>query len=221
MNCISEKKAEPKAKRLFEETEVLYLRKANQIHKYFVDKFADGNDDCKPIYIELDDLKELKAICEQIIKESSLAVNILKGGWGSIFQKKDKKVKLGKPDYEEKTFRPLEEKCLSELKAGDCYFANEGNTLRYIEEIEDKGDEVRIAYQELYLGKEIEDKSLAEKLLPTQEGFFFGSTDYDEWYLADLKSYIEQVDEIIKDHQALIGSGVKDWDIDYYYQASW
>lgn len=30
-------------------------------------------------------------------------------------------------------------------------------------------------------------RDLAEELLPTTEGFFFGSTDYDEWYLQDLK----------------------------------
>ncbi|HUS49320.1 MAG TPA: hypothetical protein VMZ91_04100, partial [Candidatus Paceibacterota bacterium] len=31
------------------------------------------------------------------------------------------------------------------------------------------------------------DKEKAEELLPTQSGFFFGSTDYDEYYLEDLK----------------------------------
>ena len=30
-----------------------------------------------------------------------------------------------------------------------------------------------------------------EDLLPTQSGFFFGPTEYDEWYYSDLKETIE------------------------------
>lgn len=40
-------------------------------------------------------------------------------------------------------------------------------------------------------GKYIKDSSVAEELLPTQSGFFFGSTDYDEWYLNDIKETIK------------------------------
>ena len=36
------------------------------------------------------------------------------------------------------------------------------------------------------------DHSLAEKLLPTQSGFFFGSTAYDEWYFKDVEFVLEQ-----------------------------
>jgi hypothetical protein len=36
------------------------------------------------------------------------------------------------------------------------------------------------------------DHSLAEKLLPTQAGFFFGSTDYNEWYFKDVEYVLEQ-----------------------------
>ena len=38
----------------------------------------------------------------------------------------------------------------------------------------------------------------AEKLLPTQGGFFFGSTEYDEWYLHDCKSTVEQLDRALR-----------------------
>ena len=44
-------------------------------------------------------------------------------------------------------------------------------------------------------GKTIKDSSLAKELLPTAEGFFFGSTDYNEYYYQDLvntKKIIEQ-----------------------------
>ena len=37
---------------------------------------------------------------------------------------------------------------------------------------------------------------LADKLLPTMNGFFFGSTDYDEYYYDDVK----QVFEYCKNH---------------------
>lgn len=32
----------------------------------------------------------------------------------------------------------------------------------------------------------LEDNDLAETLLPTQGGFFFGTTDYDEWYFENV-----------------------------------
>lgn len=35
--------------------------------------------------------------------------------------------------------------------------------------------------------KVLENKNLANKLLPTVSGFFFGSVEYDEWYFKDLE----------------------------------
>lgn len=43
-----------------------YWRKANAIHKWFVDTFVDGEDDCKPIYCDIDELKELLKKCIKI-----------------------------------------------------------------------------------------------------------------------------------------------------------
>lgn len=36
----------------------------------------------------------------------------------------------------------------------------------------------------------LEDHSLAEKLLPTMSGFFFGGTDYDEYYFEDVRQVL-------------------------------
>ena len=36
-------------------------------------------------------------------------------------------------------------------------------------------------------------------MLPTIEGFFFGSTNYDQWYIEKLKETVEQVERILKD----------------------
>ena len=41
------------------------------------------------------------------------------------------------------------------------------------------------------VGKTVIDTSLAEALLPTASGFFFGGTDYDEYYVKDLEYTIE------------------------------
>ena len=62
-------------------------------------------------------------------------------------------------------------------------------------------------------GKIIEDDSVACELLPTTEGFFFGSTDYDQWYLEDIESTIEQIAKILE---------TTDFDTEYViYEASW
>lgn len=43
----------------------------------------------------------------------------------------------------------------------------------------------------------IDDPTVAMKLLPTQSGFFFGDTLYDDHYLEIIKSTIRQIDEIL------------------------
>ena len=46
----------------------------------------------------------------------------------------------------------------------------------------------------------LDDHSLADTLLPTQSGFFFGSTNYDEWYYRDLEDTIRILENIIDTH---------------------
>lgn len=57
-----------------------------------------------------------------------------------------------------------------------------------------------------------DDHSLAAQLLPTQEGFFFGGTDYDEWYFGDIEQELKDFTQILED-----------WDDDavYAYWAWW
>lgn len=40
----------------------------------------------------------------------------------------------------------------------------------------------------------LEDHSLAPELLPTVSGFFFGSTDYDDWYFRDLENSLHKIE---------------------------
>jgi hypothetical protein len=94
--------------------EVGYWRKANQIHKWFVDVVQEGNDNCGSYYVSRDTLEELLDICKQIR----------------------------------------------------------------------------------------DDHSKADKLLPTQSGFFYGGTEYDEWYFTDIDNTIKIIEECLEDENA-------------------
>ena len=103
------------------EEEVGYWRKANQIHRWFVEKVQDGVDDCRDAYVSGEKLNELLDIC--------------------------KKVQA--------------------------------------------------------------DHSLAESLLPSANGFFFGNTDYDEWYYNDIENTIKILETALEDGD------------EFYYSSSW
>lgn len=45
----------------------------------------------------------------------------------------------------------------------------------------------------------LENHSKASALLPTSSGFFYGSTDYDEWYFRDLEDTIEGLEKVIEE----------------------
>ena len=104
------------------EEQVGYWRKANAIHKWFVDNCQDGVDDCRDAYAERRDLQTLLDLCRIVII----------------------------------------------------------------------------------------DKSKAEQLLPSTSGFFFGNTEYDEWYYNDIQNTIEILEKALEDE-----------DGDYYYSSSW
>lgn len=57
----------------------------------------------------------------------------------------------------------------------------------------------------------LSDHSLAQELLPTTSGFFFGSTEYDEYYFEELERTEKELTELLRD---------KTWDY-LEYQASW
>ena len=104
--------------------EAAYWRKANAIHKWFVDNVQDGRDDCGTYYVDREKLRELRDTCQQVL----------------------------------------------------------------------------------------DDHSLAENLLPTRDGFFFGGTEYGEYYYEDLKYTVEQIDKLLDD---------KYKGFDFEYHSSW
>ena len=103
--------------------EVGYWRKANAVHKWFVDNVQEGKDECENSPVDREDIQKLRDICQRVIDT---------------------------PD-------------------------------------------------------------LAPSLLPTQSGFFFGDTDYNEWYMKDIKETIAICDRAL--------NLPDQWDL--YYQSSW
>lgn len=50
------------------EPTVAYWRKANAIHKWFVDNVQDGVDNCSRYYTDRDDLRQLVSLCEKVLE---------------------------------------------------------------------------------------------------------------------------------------------------------
>ena len=104
------------------EEEVGYWRKANQIHRWFVENVQEGKDDCGDYYVGDNQLQELLDVCKKVTA----------------------------------------------------------------------------------------DNSLAESLLPSASGFFFGGTNYDEWYFEDVKNTISILEDALQSKGGEI-----------YYSSSW
>jgi len=77
-----------------------YWRKANAIHNWFVTHHADGVDNCRQIPLCLDDLKELKGLCLEVLADHTKAEKLLPSTSGFFF---------GSTAYGEWYFSDLEE----------------------------------------------------------------------------------------------------------------
>lgn len=62
-----------------------YWRKANHIHKWFVDNVQRGEDDCKPYNVSREKLKELKKLCQEVINNKKNAEKSLPRHSGFFF----------------------------------------------------------------------------------------------------------------------------------------
>lgn len=77
----------------------------------------------------------------------------------------------------------------------------------FVRNVQDGSDDCKEYYvsreqlQELLetCDKVLDDPSLREELLPTASGFFFGSTDYDEYYEHDLRETSIMLTKILSD----------------------
>jgi hypothetical protein len=69
--------------------ELGYWRKANAIHKWFVDNCQDGRDECQETEISRDDLQKLLDACRQVLKNKKLANELLPPASGFFFGSTD------------------------------------------------------------------------------------------------------------------------------------
>lgn len=90
----------------------------------------------------------------------------------------------------------------------------------FVDNVQEGKDECQEAYVEredierllAAVNTVLNDHSLAPILLPTESGFFFGDTSYDDWYfrnLEDTKTIMENA----------LAENMKDWE--FYYRSSW
>ena len=155
MYVIKRKKGQKVDEGAFDE--VLYWRKANAIHKWFVDNVQDGTDDCRYYAVTKEQITELKNICQEVL---------------------DKVITVE-----------------GKVENGKSYKPETGWVTNY----ED--------------GLIITNPEVAEELLPTTSGFFFGSTNYDSWYLEDLKETVKKIEGLLETF---------DFENDYLvYTSSW
>lgn len=76
-----------------------YWRKANHIHKWFVDHIQGGVDECQDSYVERENLAELLATCKAVMADKSKASELLPTSSGFFF---------GSTGYDEWYFEQVE-----------------------------------------------------------------------------------------------------------------
>ncbi len=141
------------------EEQVMYWRKANHIHAWFVDNVQGGQDDCLSHHVGWDELRTLLSVCERVLDASQLDE-------GTVY-------------------------------AGTVYDQEHPEGLVQREP-----------------GKVIKDATVARKLLPTRDGFFFGNDEYDEDYHQDVVGTRDWIVGMLADYEAGVPG-------DIYYQSSW
>ena len=138
-----------------------YWRKANHIHRWFVDNVQGGVDDCRTYYVQISQLKELLDLCKKVKNKA-----ILKEG---------------------------------KIITGQRF----------------ENGEIENIYRD---GKYIENAEEIAKILPTTSGFFFGSTEYDEYYMYDIDETIKIIEEQLKRDKELSEQGIDSY---LEYSSSW
>ena len=131
---------------------VAYWRKANAIHKWFVDNVQDGVDDCAEHYVSREQLQELLELVIEVLKHADKGEPVKERGWDGR-------------EYDD------------------------------------------------YPNAKV-DIEAAKAMLPSQEGFFFGSYEYDWSYIYDLENTRDQLTAILADKKL-------DKSFDFYYRSSW
>lgn len=128
-------------------------------------------------------------------------------------------IELFQGEGEKKKPIPIDFKKVSTITVEVAYWRKSNHIHNwFVNYVQDGKDECQTSYvdrQDLQtlidLCKEVlEDHSKAAELLPTESGFFFGNTNYDEWYFEDLEETVKMLTEALADKTG-----------EFYYRASW
>lgn len=93
-------------------------RKANSIHKWFVDNVQEGKDDCGEYYVGIDDLMNLLNLCKEVVQNPSRAETLLPTQSGFFF---------GDIEYDEFYIKDLERTIgILETALSEKYFDKNG-----------------------------------------------------------------------------------------------
>ena len=74
-----------KSMTITESYQIGYWRKANAIHKWFVDNCGNGEDRCQEMYLRLSDITKLLEECEKVLKDHTIAEEELPTTKGFFF----------------------------------------------------------------------------------------------------------------------------------------
>ena len=69
--------------------EAMYWRKANAIHRWFVDNIQDGVDNCAEYYVDIKYLAELRDLCKKVLEDPENAMELLPPKSGFFFGSTD------------------------------------------------------------------------------------------------------------------------------------
>jgi hypothetical protein len=69
--------------------EAMYWRKANAIHRWFVDNVQDSVDNCAEYYVSTEQLTELRDLCKKVLEDPTKAMDILPTKSGFFFGSTD------------------------------------------------------------------------------------------------------------------------------------
>lgn len=65
--------------------ELMYWRKANQVHKWFVDNVQEGKDECEEHYVNVEQLETLRDTCRAVLLNPDSAATLLPTQGGFFF----------------------------------------------------------------------------------------------------------------------------------------
>lgn len=82
------------------EAELMYWRKSNAIHQWFVTNVQGGNDDCNDYYVSKEDLYNLLALCRTVLINRDQASELMPTAGGFFF---------GSTNYGESYFDDIED----------------------------------------------------------------------------------------------------------------